>query len=139
MKRIIVLLSAITLLLCINACEPQNKGHFEKGIPKCLKQTIKEVCEITSVEEYCNENGTKKIYHILDNMAKGEIRTSLLMCDENCSNFIAWGEENPPRPLNPNDSIWNAMDFSYLLQDGTIEHKGEIYHFKRIVFTQKNK
>ena len=138
MKKIIVLLNAILLLLCINACEPtlRNKGHFEKNIPKCLKQTIMNDYWIRSVKEYCTENGAKKIYYI-DDAGRSWAGNFLTIYDENCNAWLMWTEENPPRPA-PND-WFDDSSYTCLLSDGTIRHESELYYFKRIVFTQKKK
>ena len=138
MKRNVLLL-AIIALLGINACEkqPQNKGHFEKNIPKCLKEQVKQDRSIESVKEYCNENGTERIYYFDygENPIWQGFENPLWVYDENCS-FLAINSED--HTWIPSSSL-DDMPIGNFLPNGTIEYKDEIYHFKRIVFTQKNK
>jgi len=129
MKKIILILSAAVLLLCTTTCnsEETNKGRFAKNIPACIKQTIKDDILIIQVEEYCSTDGTKKIYTFLSFHSPG-----IIGYDENCNLLFIQTEEW--RPLDPDGFVWG-----FLLPDGTIKYKYEedIYHFKRIVFTQK--
>jgi hypothetical protein len=133
-KNIIVILSIIALLLCINACEREyrNKGRFEKNIPACIKQTIKEGW-IVSAEEYCSTDGAKRIYRfMMGDVIFNDIviKQSPEMMDDECNEFFVEFDEYPT--LIPAE-----LERGYSLPDGTIEFKEDIYHFKRIVFTKK--
>jgi len=130
MKKMILFLSIVALTLCIISCEkaPRNKGHFSKDIPKCLQQLVKENLSITYVEEYCSVDGSKKLYNPMPPAI------GLLMYDENCKFVTVQSEEYPWHVVEPEDPIFN---WGYLLPDGTVDYKENIYHFKRIVFTQK--
>jgi hypothetical protein len=138
MKRIII---ASTLLLVFaigfSACEkyPKNKGNFERKIPPCIKENIKNWIGVICVEEYCTKGGTRKIYHFI--YKEGTFMAypaPLFVYDENCSSLLIQTEENP-FIVNP-DHIDVTM-FGTMYPNGTIEYKDEIYSFKRIVFTQK--
>ncbi|MDR2970500.1 MAG: hypothetical protein LBU83_01025 [Bacteroidales bacterium] len=130
MKIVIPILSIVAFILWLTSCEkaPKNKDYLAKDFPKCLQQLIKEDLSITYVEEYCSEDGSKKLY----NPMPPEI--GLLMYEENCK-FVTVQSEKYPWTVNaPEDPIFN---WGYLLSDGTVDYKGNIYHLKRIVFTKK--
>jgi len=125
MKRIILFLSAISLLLCVTSCDPlntKNKGHFEKNIPKCLKKMIINESCIMNAKEYCNITDTKKIYIASRFADDGDV-----VCYSFAHISPYWFDE-----------VCNRFYVSDL-PDGTVEHNGEIYHFKRNVFTKKIK
>ena len=131
MKKIMLILSAAVLLLCLINCssEEKNKGRFAKNIPICIKQKIEKDYSVWRADEYCSADDTPKIYIFLDHPS---VTLNMMGYDENCNFFLIEAGENTWNPLNPDCFVWG-----YLLSDGTIEYKEDIYHFKRTVFTQK--
>ncbi|MCL2289290.1 MAG: hypothetical protein FWC34_01090 [Bacteroidetes bacterium] len=129
MKKMILFLSAVILLLCLTTCksDEENKGRYAKNIPDCVKEKIKNSPGIIRCREYCNTEGTKKIYELVFPSGFGTMGLN-----ESCKSFLIESEEYTPIPASPD--LW---DWGYLLPDGTMEYKEDIYHFKRIVFTQK--
>jgi len=129
MKKLILFLSAAVLLLCTTTCssEDENKGRFARNIPTCIKEIIKDSPSITRCGEYCSTDDTKKIYELVGPPGFGSTGF-----DENCNLFLIPSEEFPIIVTNPDD--W---DWAFVLPDGTIKYKEDIYHFKRVVFTQK--
>ena len=147
MKQIFALLSIITLLLCINACEkePKNKGRFEKNIPECVKEKIKRDIGIGTAEEYYNESGTKKIYYLtykegIWGIYRGGTWIEFpppfpFLYDEDCDSSPVQTEDNP-LVYAQNDTILLSMIATFY-PNRTIEYKGNIYYFKRTVFTAR--
>jgi len=133
MKKIMLFLSAAVLLLCATTCdsEEKNKGRFAKNIPVCIKERIKDDGWIVRADEYCSTDDAKKIYNFV-HCPFPFLDTMMFWYDENCNFFLVQSEEYPVRVFNPDDWVWG-----FLLPDKTIEYKEDIYHFKRIVFTQK--
>jgi len=131
MKKVILLLCAAVLLLCLTSCNSDEiyKGRFAKNIPACVKQRIKEQDWVIRAEEYCSKGNTKKIYIFIDH----PLSTLCPMgYDENCSYFLVKSDEYNCNPNAPSCWVWGEM-----LPNGTIEYKEEIYHFNRIVFKQR--
>ena len=131
MKKVILLLCAAVLLLCLTSCNSDEiyKGRFAKNIPACVKQRIKEQDWVIRAEEYCSKDDTKKIY-IFNEHPQSTV--CLFGYDENCNNFIVKSDEYDCRALRPECFVWGEM-----LPDGTIEYEEDIYSFKRIVFKQR--
>jgi len=131
MKKIMLILSAAVLLLCTTTCnsDEKNKGAFAKNIPKCLKQKIENSNWIWRADEYCSTHDTRKIYIYYYHPSE---TLTMMGYDEYCNFFMVEPEEGTPNPNDPNGFVWG-----FLLSDGTIEYEEDIYHFKRIVFTQK--
>jgi len=124
----------VFLLFSATTCS-KNKDYLAKNIPECIKQKIKDDNLIVSAEEYCTPDGIKKIYCFImgEVIFKGcVLQPPPQTWDDNCNLFLLDSDEYTPNPLNPDEWVWG-----YLLPDGTIEYKENIYHFKRIVFTKK--
>ena len=138
-----ILLIAITLLFCINACEKEieNKGRVKKNIPECVKEKIKHDLGIATAEEYCNEDGTKKIYYLIytKDSLKGFPPPPLsYVYAEDCDGLFVQMADNPIIFVLGDGTIMNTP-VATLYPNGTMEYKGDIYYFKRTVFTQRNK
>ena len=129
MKKIILFLSVAALLLCTTTCssEEKNKGIFKKNVPECVKKMIKNTNVILRADEYCSTDDTKRIYDFVS-----PPNYIVMWNDEKCNAFFVVEKGLPS--LNPNQDNWIK---GYLLPNGTIEYKDDIYHFKRIVFTKK--
>ena len=120
MKKMMLILSAALLLLCLTNCNSE-KNRFAENIPICIKQKVND--QIVRIDEYCSTDDTKRIYVFFH---EPTLPYSGVVYDEDCNFFlIKWG---PCNPLNPG---------GFMLSDGTIEYKDDIYHFKRTVFKQK--
>jgi len=138
MSCALMALGVIALLLCVTTCK-KNSDFFAKNIPECIKQKIKADDLIINAEEYCTQDGVKKIYRFKMRKVifnKDDFRDTIQIppqtWDENCNLFLLDSDEGTFKPLNPEEWVW-----ANLLPDGTIKYKDNIYHFERIVFTRK--
>ena len=131
MKKVMLFLSVTICLVCAIICCSKEKNSFAKNVPECIKERIKDnYC--WRIKEYCTTDGTKRTYNFLSNPSQS---ISATWYDDNCNFSLVNSEEDPVHVLEPDDPIWN---WGYLLPDGTIEYREDIYHFKRTVYLNKN-
>ena len=130
MKKVMLFLSVTLCLVCaISSCSKEKKDdRFEKNVPFCIKQYLIENNWIMSANEYCTNEGAKRIYNFLYNSSQPY---GTLWRDEQCNLFIVESEEGTLGGELP-----EGWGLGYLFHDGTIEYRDDIYHFNRIVFTQ---
>ena len=84
-----------------------------------------------STLEYCNTNGSKRIYCFKD-FERPDV-TFLTAYDEDCFmlQLLLW--------RYPENSVFPHKGYALILSDGTIEYKGDIYHFNRVVLYKNKK
>ena len=124
MKKVMLSLSVVLCLLCaIMGCS-KEKTSFAKNIPECIKEMINK--QTYRVDEYCSVDDTLSLYVFFDEVTLPNIT---LGYDENCNFFFIEQEGSPWHALEPG---------AFVLPDGTIEYKEDIYHFKRTVYLNKN-
>ena len=117
-------LSVVLFLLCAIAGCSKEKNSLAKNIPECVKRHIDN--SICRVDEYCSIDNTK-IYVLFDCYTPPIYLT--MGYDENCNFFFIEQEGSP----------WHANEpGAFVLPDGTIEYREDIYHFKRTVYLNKN-
>jgi hypothetical protein len=121
MKKVMLGLSVALCLVCaIIGCSKEN----ETKIPACIKERINN--QICRVDEYCSVDDSLSLYVFFDEVTLPYIT---LGYDENCNFFFIEQEGSPWHALEPG---------AFVLPDGTIEYREDIYHFKRTVYLNKN-